>query len=254
MNSNLNHPSLLSATARVATRSALLSLAVFVSSALAQSVEPVKLNWLDGHPPAIPQSVSWGVPWPKGQVQKSDSLVLKAADGKVIPAQTWPLAYWPDGSVMWSGSSIVATPDMAGPLQLAVGAATAPAAKIVCTQDDRAITIDTGAIKVRLPKSGSNLVESISIGDRKIAQDGKLVCRLEDRSNYETTKTTPRRRILQPDQDRHARTVGPGPGSREDRGRPPVRFHRSRVAAVRGAALLQRRPGFDPDRPFIRLR
>ena len=189
MNSNLNHSSLLSATARVATRSALLSLAVLVSSALAQPVAPVKLNWLDGHPPAIPQSVSWGVPWPKGQVQKGDSLVLQTADGKVVPAQTWPLAYWPDGSVMWSGSSIVALPDMAGPLQLAVGAATAPAAKLVCTQDDQAVTIDTGAIKVRLPKSGSSLVESIMIGDRKIAQDGRLVCRLEDRSAYETTKT-----------------------------------------------------------------
>jgi hypothetical protein len=181
--------SLLSVTARVATRSALLSLAVFVCSAFAQGVEPVQLNWLDGHPPAMPQSVSWGVPWPKGQVQKSDSFVLKAADGKAIAVQTWPLAYWPDGSVMWSGQSIAATPDMAGPLQIAVGPASAPVAKIVCTQDDRAITIDTGAIKVRLPKSGSSLVESIMIGDRPVAQDGKLICRLEDRSAYEATRT-----------------------------------------------------------------
>jgi len=167
---------------------ALMSLAVFVSSAIAQPVEPVKLDWLDGKPPAIQQSVSWGVPWPKGKVQKSDSLVLKTADGKTIPAQTWPMAYWPDGSIMWSGQSIAATPDMAGPLQLAVGTATDPTAKIACTQDNQAIMIDTGAIRVRLPKQGSSLVESISIGDRKIAQDGKLVCRLEDRSNFETTR------------------------------------------------------------------
>jgi hypothetical protein len=190
MNTHTHCSSFLSVTARVATRSALLLLAVFVSSALAQSVEPVKLNWLDGHPPAIPQSVSWGVPWPKGQVQKNDSLVLKTADGKVVPAQIWPLAYWPDGSIMWSGQSIVAMPDMAGPFQLAVGAASAPAVKITCTQDDRAITVDTGAIKVRLPRSGSSLVESIMIGDRTIAQNGKLVCLLEDRSAYATTRTT----------------------------------------------------------------
>ena len=56
----------------------------------AGAADPVKLNWLDGQPPAAPQSVSWGVPWPKGKVQKSDSLVLKAADGKAIPVQTWP--------------------------------------------------------------------------------------------------------------------------------------------------------------------
>jgi hypothetical protein len=167
----------------------LLSLAVLVRSALAQPVEPVKLNWLDGQAPATPQNVSWGVPWPRGKVHKSDSLVLKAADGKIIPAQTWPLAYWPDGSVMWSGHSIAATPDMAGPLQLAVGAATDPAVKIICTQDSQSITVDTAAIRVRLPKQGASLVESISIGDRKVAQDGKLICRLEDRANFETARS-----------------------------------------------------------------
>jgi len=167
----------------------LLSLAVFAGPAFAQPVEPVKLDWLDGKPPAVRQSVSWGVPWPKGKVQKSDSFVLKAADGKTIPAQSWPLAYWPDGSIMWSGHAIAAAPDMAGPLQIAVGAATEPAAKIACSQDGQGITIDTGAIRVRLPKQGSNLIESIFIGERKIAQDGKLVCELEDHSNFEASRT-----------------------------------------------------------------
>ena len=162
---------------------------VFVSSAIAQPAAPVKLNWLDGKPPAVKQSVSWGVPWPKGKVQKSDSLVVTGSDGKSIPAQTWPMAYWPDGSIMWSGHSISATPDMAGPLQIAVGPASEPAVKIACTQDSEGITIDTGSIRVRLPKQGSNLIESISIGDRKIAQNGKLICRLEDRSNFETAHT-----------------------------------------------------------------
>ncbi|MGD0410178.1 MAG: hypothetical protein ABSC18_00615 [Verrucomicrobiota bacterium] len=189
----MNTPSLKSClqsvTARLALPGVLMSLALFAGPALAQPVEPVKLDWLDGKPPAIRQSVSWGVPWPKGKVQKSDSFVLKAADGKAIPAQSWPMAYWPDGSIMWSGHSIAATPDMAGPLQIAVGAAAAPAVPIACAQDGQAITIDTGAIRVRLPKQGSNLIESIFIGERKIAQDGKLVCELEDRANFEATRT-----------------------------------------------------------------
>ncbi|MGD1029648.1 MAG: Tat pathway signal sequence domain protein, partial [Opitutaceae bacterium] len=147
----------------------MISLAVFAGAAAAQPPAPVVLNWLDGKPPAVPQSVSWGVPWPKGAVQKSDALVLKTADGTVIPAQVWPLAYWPDGSVMWSGQSIAATPNMAGPLQLAVGAAAEPSVKVTCAQDDQAITIDTGAIQVRVPKQGSSLVESITAGGRKVA-------------------------------------------------------------------------------------
>ncbi len=60
---------------------------------------------------------------------------------------------------------------------------------MTCTQDDQAITIDTGAIVVRLPKQGSNLIDSISVAGRQVAQDGKLVCRLEDRSSYETAGT-----------------------------------------------------------------
>lgn len=165
-----------------------MSLAAFVSIATAQPVDPVILNWLDGKAPATAQGVSWGVPWPKGRVQKSDALVLKAADGKAIALQTWPMAYWPDGSIMWSGHSIAATPAMAGPLQLGVGTAAEPATKIVCTQDTQAVMIDTGAIRVRLPRQGSSFVESISVGDRVVAQDGKLICRLEDRSAFENSR------------------------------------------------------------------
>ena len=160
-----------------------------VATAAAQPVAPVRLDWLGGQPPASPQSVSWGVPWPKGKVQKSDSFVLKAADGTVIPEQTWPLAYWPDGSLMWSGHAIAATAAMGGPLQLALGSAGDSAARLTCTQDDRAITIDTGAIVARLPKQGPNLIDSISIAGRRIAQDGKLLCRLEDRSAYAAAGT-----------------------------------------------------------------
>ncbi len=157
-----------------------ICLALLASAAPAQTAGPVTLNWLDGKPPAVPQSVSWGVPWPKGRVQKGDSLVLTTATGQAVPAQVWPMAYWPDGSVMWSGQSIVATPDMAGPLQLSVGPAAAPAAAVTCSQDDQAVTVDTGAIRVLLPKQGSNLIGSIWIGDRKIAQDARLICLLQD--------------------------------------------------------------------------
>ena len=198
--------------------------------------------------------MSWGVPWPKGKVQKSDTLVLKTADGKAIPAQIWPMAYWPDGSIMWSGHSIAATPDMAGPLQIAVGAAAESAVKIACTQDGQAITIDTGAIRVRVPKQGSNLIESISIGDRKIAQDGKLVCQLEDRSNFETART-----IRQEEFVSRIKTVTleqPGPV------RAVVKIEGDHKSTSSDRAwlpfvvrpLLQRRPGLDPDRPLIRLR
>ena len=151
-------------------------------------VESVTLNWLDSHAPDLAQGVSWGVPWPRGRLQKGEALVLRTATGAIIPTQTWPLAYWPDGSVMWSGLAVAATPDLAGPLQLAPGTAAGPAVKIACTEDGQTIAIDTGAIRVRLPKQGSSLIESITIGDRRIAQDGRLICRLEHREDNTTTR------------------------------------------------------------------
>jgi hypothetical protein len=175
--------------AQITRSCAFLSLALIARTTLAQPAPPVTLNWLDGKPPSVAQSVSWGVPWPRGKVQKGDSLVLTTSSGQVVPAQVWPMAYWPDGSIMWSGQSIVATSDLAGPFQLGVGAAPSPAAAITCTQDNQAITIDTGTMRVVVPKQGSILIASISIGDRKVAQDGKLICRLADRPDLDGAGT-----------------------------------------------------------------
>ena len=162
------------------------ALAALVSSA--HAADTVTLNWLDGKPPAAAQSVAWGVPWPKGSVQKTDTLSLKAANGTNVPVQTWPLAYWPDGSIMWSGHSISAAPGLAGPFQITVGAAPAPAAKITVAQDAAGITIDTGVMQARILKTGSNLFESLTVGNRKIAENGKLVLQMEDRAQYAAQK------------------------------------------------------------------
>jgi YetA-like protein len=144
--------------------------------------QPVQLQWLGQATPATPEGVSWGVPWPKGAVQKSDSLTLRAADGTAVPMQTWPLAFWPDGSIKWSGHAIAATPDLGGPLQVSVGAATVPANPIKATTTDDAIEIDTGAVRARFARQGSALLESLFVGDRKVAENARLVAVREDRS------------------------------------------------------------------------
>ena len=77
---------------RAALLLALLPVAVFAA-------EPVQLRWLGDAAPAAPNGITWGVPWPKAAVQKTDSFALTAADGKSLPVQSWPLAFWPDGSV-----------------------------------------------------------------------------------------------------------------------------------------------------------
>ena len=89
----------------------LLPLSVFAA-------EPVTLHWLGGTAPAASVGVSWGVPWPKGAVQPATPMRLTTASGTRLDVQTWPVAYWPDGSVKWSGHALAAIPGLAGPLTL----------------------------------------------------------------------------------------------------------------------------------------
>ena len=67
----------------------------------------VELKWLDSVKFLQPVGVSWGVPWGKGLIRKDQIFTLTSADGKSTPVQSWPLAYWPDGSVKWSAFASV---------------------------------------------------------------------------------------------------------------------------------------------------
>lgn len=73
-----------------------------VATAGAADTDPVTLDWLeDGGLGAAPGSTV-GVPWPMGAHQEDQTFALTDADGKAVPVQTWPLAYWPDGSLKWT--------------------------------------------------------------------------------------------------------------------------------------------------------
>lgn len=84
------------------------------------SREPV-IKWLGNKAPLLDQGLSWGVPWAAGLVQKDQAFKLSTPDGSPMPLQTWPMAYWPDGSIKWLGCATIAGPDNAGPLKLASG-------------------------------------------------------------------------------------------------------------------------------------
>ena len=159
--------------------------------------QEVSLNWLDQSPPSLPQGVSWGVPWPRGKVPKDQAFSLKTAAGKTLPLQSWPLAYWPDGSVKWIGFATVAGPDAAGPLTLATGpASAAPSPALQVTQTGDAVEIDTGALKCRIPKRGSALIDSMSVEGREIARRGQLECILQTGPETDQVTVVPREKFV----------------------------------------------------------
>ena len=150
----------------------LAGLAWTASTAVAAEPAPVALHWLEQPPGAQATGVSWGVPWPRGTVQKGQTFALHTAEGRTLPVQTWPLAYWPDGSVKWTGHAAVTDRSTAGTISLVPGGspASAPAMSVRATSSAAGVDIDTGVLQCRIPASGPAFLSGLKIGGRVVAQ------------------------------------------------------------------------------------
>ncbi|MER5799485.1 Tat pathway signal sequence domain protein [Streptomyces mirabilis] len=138
----------------------------------AADTDPVTLDWLeDGALGAAPGSTV-GVPWPKGAYQQDQTFALTDASGKDVPVQSWPIAYWPDGSLKWTAHAVSSG---SGKLTLAAGAPAAPDKLVTVDKSGGTIDISTGVITAKIGKSGSTLVKSVKRGSTEIAKDGRLV-------------------------------------------------------------------------------
>ncbi|MFF4357890.1 Tat pathway signal sequence domain protein [Streptomyces sp. NPDC001604] len=138
----------------------------------AAASDPVTLDWLeDGGLGAAPGSTV-GVPWPKGVHQPDQAFALTDADGKAVPVQSWPIAYWPDGSLKWSAHAVSSG---SGKLTLAAGDAAAPDKKVTVDKSGGTVDVSTGVITARIGKNGSTIIKSVTRGSTEIARNGRLV-------------------------------------------------------------------------------
>ena len=155
----------------------------------------VAVHWLET-PPSAPAGVSFGIPWPRGQVARGQTFGIVGSDGHGLPTQTWTLAYWPDGSIKWTGFATVAQ----GPGPFTVTSNPAPASasgpSVSVRRSETGMTIDTGALKVRIPNEGENLIDWMEVGGRIVARNGQLVCILQDGPDDNTETSPTRERYL----------------------------------------------------------
>jgi hypothetical protein len=156
---------------------------------------PVRLHQLGEPVPGLAQGVSWGVPWPQGAVPRETAFNLTDAQGRPLPVQTWPLAYWPDGSLKWSGLATVVPAGLAGELTLAAGPSVA-AGLLKVTPGEKSILIDTGALTCVIPREGHNLIDSLCIAGTEVARAGQLICILQAGPVTGNEDTPPRERYL----------------------------------------------------------
>lgn len=134
----------------------------------------VRLTWLEDRPAAL-AGAQWGTPWPPGAVDGDQTFALTADDGTEVPLQSWPLAYWPDGTLKWSGHAISGALPPADGYTLAGGAPAAPERAVTVRERRGHVDVDTGVLHVRIPTSGTDLISRVRRGDTPIATDGRLV-------------------------------------------------------------------------------
>jgi hypothetical protein len=163
------------------------------AAAAATAVPDVRLTWLEGRPAAATTS-TWGTPWPQGVVPGDQAFQLTAADGSAVPLQSWPLAYWPDGTLKWSAHAVTAQ-SPADSYTLTAGAPASPATAVVVTDQQSYLDVDTGVIRARIRKSGRELISQIWRGDVEIARKGVLVNLRQEHIEEDEEKSATRDRF-----------------------------------------------------------
>jgi hypothetical protein len=143
-------------------------------------VPAASLSWLEGVP-LLSTGTTVGVPWPRGLLRKDQAFTLDG-DGGAIPCQSWPTAYWPDGSLKWTAHALPADATPSGRLVIQPGApAPVPAGRRVRVEHTPdAIVVDTGVIACTIPRKGPEIIRSLARGGRVHARAGRLVILSDD--------------------------------------------------------------------------
>lgn len=153
------------------------------------------LTWVQKTIKGSSAGFTWGIPWPKGKIKAGSSFYLKDQDNSKSAIQSWPLAYWPDGSLKWTAHA--AAPGLSSGSNYAVvaGKLTGNISGLSVNTSSDEITIDTGAVKCIIPKSGNTLISSLSIKNKVIAKDGKLLLLIQNSPDEDDTTSISRKNL-----------------------------------------------------------
>ncbi|MBO9622558.1 MAG: Tat pathway signal sequence domain protein [Sphingomonas sp.] len=132
------------------------------------------IRWIDGAAPAAHDGQTFGVAWPKGALPKRQRLAVRAGDA-AVPSQSWPMAWWPDGSIKWTAHAIPADAGRTGPLVVAPGREAAPQSPVSVEERPDAVVIRSGARSWEIGRSGAALVRRATSGDRVLVENATLV-------------------------------------------------------------------------------
>lgn len=140
----------------------------------------LKVTWLNNSPKSS-SGVAWGTPWEKGILKRNDPICLKDDNGQTTSLQSWPMAFWPDGSVKWTGQCAVFQSKEQS-YELSIGENPTPEMTLHVIEGEDQIKVDTGEVEFTINKKGSTIIDKIVNGSKIVGSSGKLISIQEVRS------------------------------------------------------------------------
>lgn len=146
----------------------------------------VNVRWLDGVP-AYTTGTTFGLPWPQGRLPaNSTTFSAKADGGSNVDIQSWITAYWPDGTVKWSGHAVPVQDSYPNSYSVTASLSQNRRVRKRSTENldikstNDAITVNTGKLTAIFPKSGNSIVSKlVTASGKTVGQNGKLVLRTQ---------------------------------------------------------------------------
>lgn len=148
-----------------------------------ENMQKTVIKWL-GNKLIAKGGATWGIPWPKGELERYNTLRAEDGKGNGIPIQSWPTAYWPDGTVKWTAHSVAFTNEAPKEFCIIKGSEKKQnnnLNSIIIKEKDNSIFIDTGAVQCSFNRSGNEIINEIKAGGKTICSGGELVCLIEGR-------------------------------------------------------------------------
>ncbi|MFP4540978.1 MAG: Tat pathway signal sequence domain protein [Opitutales bacterium] len=153
----------------------------------AAEASSVRLNWLEPNDGKVAAGTTLGTAWPMGLVDPASGFRLEDPSGQLpsVAVQSWPLAYWPDGSLKWSGHAVAPEFFEGEGFDLRPVAEAPIEGALRVVESDEVIEIDTGTMRVRVPKGGDRLIRSIDRDGHPSVRNGRLVALRQDQDRAE---------------------------------------------------------------------
>lgn len=163
---------------------------VTANSGVRPAAAATTLRWLDGTAPACFEGGTLGVPWPRGTVKPGASFRLAGG----VALQSWPLAYWPDGSLKWTGHAVPAGVTSSA-LAVEQGAPAAHSQPVRVKEERGAFVVSSGDQEWVVPTSGENLIATASRNGRVTLRSLRLVALRQDQPDLDTAGSVSQQRF-----------------------------------------------------------